>query len=57
MLCCDSYYQLTVRRKRKKMEPMNPPKMVKLLSPANSSRNTCIAANVNSDRAAAQTHE
>ena len=41
----------------KNIEPMNPPIMVVLLSDANCSRNTCIAANVSSDRAVAQTHE
>ena len=41
----------------KNRDPMNPPRMVELLSAASSSRNTCIDANVSTDRATAQTHE
>ena len=48
---------LTVRKKMKKMEPMNPPRIVVLLSAARGSRKTCIAANVSRDSAAAHTHE
>ena len=48
---------LTVRMKTKKMDPMNPPRIVIFPSAASSSLNSCIAAKVRIDSAADDTKE
>ena len=51
------YCTLTVRKKTKKIDPMNPPRMVIFPSVASSSLKSCIAAKVRIERAAEDTNE
>ena len=48
---------LTVRKKIKKTDPMNPPRMVIFPSVASSSLKSCMAAKVRIDSAADETKE